>query len=160
MLEVLMAIVLFSFASVITVDLFIAFSARITFLARAQRSSQGPQHILSAFVSALNRASQCAVYPDRKTYLMYPFLGGTAGDFAVVWMEDGSTVAFELSQNELRILENPGTPIARERLWAAGISAPNGLISWRKGALTLGFSARIGSTYTDFFTSGRVASAR
>ena len=160
MLEILLTIILFSSAIVVSVELFLALTARITVLSREERNAQGPQHVVSAFSSALNRATHCAVYPDRAAFEQGPSLGGTLGNFGVIWIEDGTTLAFELAGSELRMLQNPGTPAAKERLWATGIEALEGLCCLKDGALVLNFSAEAGTAKTTFTSRARVASAR
>lgn len=160
LLEILLSILLFVSAFVVTIELFLAFAGRIAILARAQRDSYGPQHVLSIFTGTLNLATRWGVYPDRAAFEQYPLLAGSAGNFAVLWRNNGTTVAFELINGELRILENPGTAATKERLWARHVDAPDCLCTLQSGALTLQFNTRIGNVQTTFITSARVASSR
>jgi type II secretory pathway pseudopilin PulG len=160
LLETLLTIALFSTAIVASVELFVAITARIISVSQTQRDAHGPQRVVSAFAAALNRATHCAVYPDRAAFERFPALGGTAGDFAVVWLESGTLLAFELAKSELRILENPNTPAFKQRLFATGIEAPEGLCTLQNGGLLLNFTAQIGATQTTFRSSARAASAR
>ena len=160
MLEVFIAIVFFSSAMVITLELFLAVVRRVTVHSRTQHDSRGPAHVLSTFSAAVNRGTRCAVYPDRDTFEKHPSLCGTAGNFAVIWIEDGSVMAFELNEGGLRIWENPNTTAFKERLFATGIEAPSGFCVLQNGALVLKFKAQIGLVQTIFRSSNRVASAR
>lgn len=145
---------------VITLELFLAITRRVTVHSRAQRDSRGPAHVFSIFSAAANRASRCAVYLDRDTFEKHPALGGKAGDFAVIWIEDVSALAFELNEGGLRIWENPNTTVFKERLFAVGIEAPSGLCVLQNGALSLKFNVQIGLVQTNLRSSIRVASAR
>ncbi|RFC45805.1 MAG: hypothetical protein DVB28_000376 [Verrucomicrobia bacterium] len=160
LVEILLTIFLFSTAIVLAVELFVSITARIALVSRAQRDAYGPQRVVSAFTAALNRATHCAVYPDRAAFENFPSLGGTEGDFAVVWLEHDTLLAFELAKSELRILENPNTPAFKQRLFATGIEAPEALCTLQNGSLLLHFNANIGATQTNFRASSRAASAR
>jgi len=159
-LEVLLSIMLFSSAIVFSVELFVALTARITTLARVERNSLGPKHVLSSFSAALHRATHCAIYADRFSFEHLPYLAAASGDFAVIWQKDGPVLAFELAHGELRILENPGSDLTRERLWATGVEAPRRLFTLENGALVLNFTATIGSSPTSFTTCARAAFAQ
>jgi type II secretory pathway pseudopilin PulG len=160
LLEILLSILLFTSAFVVTIELFLAFAGRITNLARAQRHTHGPQHVLSTFTGVSNLATHWGVYPDRAAFEQYPLLAGTTGNFAVLWKKDGTTVAFELINRELRILENPGTAATKERLWARDVDAPDYLCTLQNGAIALRFKTHIGNVQTTFHTSARVAASR
>lgn len=149
-LETLLSVILFSSVVLGVMELFMALTRRITEVSQVQRDSRGPQYVVSSFGSALMRSSRCALYPDRSVFLRYPALSGVAGNFAVLWFEDGSVLAFELAKSELRILENPGTGRLRERVFATGVEAPQGLCSFSKGLTKISFSAGVGAAQTQF----------
>lgn len=159
-LEVLLSILMFTTAIATAVELFVGFTGRIVVLLKAERAAHGAQHVITAFSSAMSRAKRYALYPNRAAYLQYPALSGTCGDFVVLSMDDDSLLAFELERANLRIVENPDTPTAKERLWATGIEAPNGLCAIQHSACVLRFNAQTGATRTSFQTCGRAAAIR
>lgn len=159
-IEVLLSIILFSTAIVATMELYAAMTARITLISQIQRDARGPQYVVSTFASALNRAIRCELYPDRATFEQYPALGGIAGNFAVLWLDDGRSLAFELTKSELRILEDPNLMAAKERVFATGVESPQGLCTAQNGMIAIQFFAQIGTTQNRFQFCARPCLAR
>ena len=159
-LETLLTVILFSIVILGVMELFMAITRRITEASQAQRDSRGPQYVVSSFSSALTRATRCALYPNRSVFLRYPALGGVAGDFAVLWFDDGTTLAFELAKSELRILENLGTDRVKERVFATGVDAPQGLCAFNNGLAKINFTTGIGNAQTQFGFCARMGLAQ
>lgn len=159
-LETLLTVILFSSVILGVMELFMAMTRRIADASQAQRDSRGPQYAVSSFCSALTRATRCALYPDRSVFLRYPALSGVAGNFAVLWFEDGTALAFELAKSELRILENPGTDRVKERVFATGVDAPQGLCTFSNGLTQIGFTTGIGAAQAQFGVCARTGLAQ
>ena len=159
-LETLLTIVFFSIAIVGVMELFMAITKRTTEASVVQRDSRGPEHVVSLFSSALTRATRCSLYPDRSVFAQYPALGGAAGNFAVLWFDDGASLAFELANSELRIVENPNTNHSKERLFATGVEAAGGLCAFYDGLTAIRFLARIGAVQREFRFCARMGWAQ